>query len=257
MLNLCKTPKVDRKLDIHLEILTGKINWLMDQLEADEFTIGIPLEVWIKRLHKGCEQYSKRSSGWRWRRQCSYFFLFIRINGLLTEYPTQQSFFISWCNVTPSLCVEVYTVISHASYAHLRFGIIRHFFVEVNDPRTHNTCRVFFVHLVGFSFGPISVDSCKRLRTTPGAISYDTASHPMWVNSSRLGQYGRHFADAIFLNASLIEQACIAIQISRKFVLKGPINNIPALVQIMAWRPGDKPLSEPMLTRFTNAYIRQ
>ena len=26
---------------------------------------------------------------------------------------------------------------------------------------------------------------------------------------------------------------------------KGPINNIPALVQIMAWpRPGDKPLSE-------------
>ena len=26
-----------------------------------------------------------------------------------------------------------------------------------------------------------------------------------------------------------------------------PINNIPALVQIMAWRrPGDKPLSEPM-----------
>ena len=29
----------------------------------------------------------------------------------------------------------------------------------------------------------------------------------------------------------------------------GPINNIPALVQIMAWRrPGDKPLSEPMIT---------
>ena len=32
------------------------------------------------------------------------------------------------------------------------------------------------------------------------------------------------------------------------FVPKGPINNIPALVQIMAWRrPGDKPLSEPMM----------
>ena len=29
---------------------------------------------------------------------------------------------------------------------------------------------------------------------------------------------------------------------------KGPINNIPALVQIMAWRrPGDKPLSDPMM----------
>ena len=32
------------------------------------------------------------------------------------------------------------------------------------------------------------------------------------------------------------------------FVPKGPINNIPALVQIMAWpRSGYKPLSEPML----------
>ena len=33
-----------------------------------------------------------------------------------------------------------------------------------------------------------------------------------------------------------------------KFVPKGPINNIPALVQIMVWRrPGDKPLFEPMM----------
>ena len=34
------------------------------------------------------------------------------------------------------------------------------------------------------------------------------------------------------------------------FVPKGPINNIPALVQIMAWHwPGDKPFSEPMMVR--------
>ena len=33
-----------------------------------------------------------------------------------------------------------------------------------------------------------------------------------------------------------------------KFVPKGPINNIPALVQIMTWRrSGGKPVSEPML----------
>ena len=39
-----------------------------------------------------------------------------------------------------------------------------------------------------------------------------------------------------------------SIKISLKFVLKGPINNIPALVQIMAWRrPGYKRLSELML----------
>ena len=35
-----------------------------------------------------------------------------------------------------------------------------------------------------------------------------------------------------------------------KFVSKGRINNIPSLVQIMAWRrPGDKPLSEHMMVR--------
>ena len=49
---------------------------------------------------------------------------------------------------------------------------------------------------------------------------------------------------------------CIMNKISLKFV-KGPINNNPALVSIMAWRPiGDKPLSEPMLTWFTDAFMR-
>ena len=37
-------------------------------------------------------------------------------------------------------------------------------------------------------------------------------------------------------------------EISLKFVPKDPMNNIPSLVQIMAWRrPGDKPSSEPMM----------
>ena len=49
----------------------------------------------------------------------------------------------------------------------------------------------------------------------------------------------------------------IPIEISLKFIPKGPINNIPALVQIMAWRrTGDKPLSEPMMTQFDDAYMR-
>ena len=38
---------------------------------------------------------------------------------------------------------------------------------------------------------------------------------------------------------------------------QGQIVNIPALVQIIAWRrPDDKSLSEPMLTQFTDTYIR-
>ena len=68
------------------------------------------------------------------------------------------------------------------------------------------------------------------------------------VNSLRPKQNGRHFADDIFKSIFLNENVWISIKISLKFVLKGPINDIPALVQIMAWRrPGDKPLSEPML----------
>ena len=48
----------------------------------------------------------------------------------------------------------------------------------------------------------------------------------------------------IFLN----ENVLILIETSLKFVPKGSISNIPALVQIVAWcRPGDKPLSEPKL----------
>ena len=49
----------------------------------------------------------------------------------------------------------------------------------------------------------------------------------------------------------------IPIQISLKLVPKSPIDNKPALVQVMAWRrAGDKPLPEPMMTQLTDAYMR-
>ena len=54
-----------------------------------------------------------------------------------------------------------------------------------------------------------------------------------------------HLADDIFKCIFLNENVWIPIKISLKFVPKGLINNIPALVQIMAWRrPGDKPWNE-------------
>ena len=65
---------------------------------------------------------------------------------------------------------------------------------------------------------------------------------------ARPRQNSRHFADDTFIRIFLNENVRISIKISLKFVLEGPINSIPALVQIMAWRrPGDKPLSEPMM----------
>ena len=58
------------------------------------------------------------------------------------------------------------------------------------------------------------------------------------------------FADDSFKCISLNQNVWISIKIPLKFVPKGSINNIPALVQIMAWRrPGDKPLSEAMVVR--------
>ena len=61
-----------------------------------------------------------------------------------------------------------------------------------------------------------------------------------------------------FIIFLLNEKFWILIKISLKFVPKVLIDNNPALVQIMAWRRiGDKPLSEPMLTLITDAYMRQ
>ena len=64
-------------------------------------------------------------------------------------------------------------------------------------------------------------------------------------------------ADDIFKCIFLNENDIIPIQISLKFLPRSPIDIKLALVQVMAWRRiGDKPLSEPMLTRFTDAYMR-
>ena len=68
------------------------------------------------------------------------------------------------------------------------------------------------------------------------------------INTLRMRQNGCHFADNVFKSIFLNENVWILIIIALKYVPEGPNNNIPALVQIMAWRrSGDKPLSEPMI----------
>ena len=90
-------------------------------------------------------------------------------------------------------------------------------------------------------------------RADYGSSKVETiAGHSLWslqqVNTLRPRPNGRHFIDDIFKWIFLEENVWISINISLKFVPRGPINNIPTLVQIMAWRqPGDKPLSEPMM----------
>ena len=99
--------------------------------------------------------------------------------------------------------------------------------------------------------------TCERFHIKSVHCLQVNTKRPNWwlvnigaVSSLRPTQNRRHFADdtlkCIFLN----ENVWIVLNISLEFVPKVRINNIPALVQIMAWRrPGDKPLSEPMIVR--------
>ena len=83
---------------------------------------------------------------------------------------------------------------------------------------------------------------------TMWADHYDMTIRKWALFTLRPRQNGRHLPYDIFKCIFLNENASIALKISLNFVPKVRINNIPALVQIMVWRrPGNKPLSEPMM----------
>ena len=56
------------------------------------------------------------------------------------------------------------------------------------------------------------------------------------INSSPLGQNGRHFADDIFNRILVNENIWISIQFSLNFVPNGQIDNKSTLVKVMACR---------------------
>ena len=79
---------------------------------------------------------------------------------------------------------------------------------------------------------------------------HDLVNIAKLFNSLRPRPNRRHFADDNFKRIFENENEWISPRNSLKFVPGVRINNIPALVQIMAWRrPGDKPLSETMMVR--------
>ena len=86
---------------------------------------------------------------------------------------------------------------------------------------------------------------CRIVTPYEGNSTDQSTAQYMKVLTKGPRQNGRHFADDIFKCVLLNENEWISIKISPKFVPKGPINNIPALVQMMAWRrPSDKSLSK-------------
>ena len=86
-------------------------------------------------------------------------------------------------------------------------------------------------------------------------IAYSITNHRSFFSYWDQDKMAAIFADDIVKCIFLHENYCILFQISLKFVPKASIDNIPALVQMMAWhQPGNKPLSEPMMVRLPMRY---
>ena len=106
------------------------------------------------------------------------------------------------------------------------------------------------IEILTFSFKKmrLKVSPAKR---RPFCLGLNELTHPP------PRQNGHHFAGDIFRCIFVNDKFCILIEISLKFVPYGLVDNSQALVQIMAWRRiGDKPFSEPILAKFTDAYMR-
>ena len=78
------------------------------------------------------------------------------------------------------------------------------------------------------------------------AGSYSFSSNDHIENESKWPPFPHYVFKCIFINENLWN----SIKIALKIVPRGSANNIPPLVQIMAWRrPGKRPLSEPTMVR--------
>ena len=86
-------------------------------------------------------------------------------------------------------------------------------------------------------------------------IHTSTEGIVMMLTQLRRRQHGRHFPDDVFKGIFVNENILIPTEISHKFVPNGPINNVPILVQIMAWhRPGDKPYLNQLCLDYRRIY---
>ena len=93
-------------------------------------------------------------------------------------------------------------------------------------------------------------------QTTSHNLSHMTSLGHNELTLLPLDKMASILANHIFTWIFLNENDRIPIQISQRFVPRSPLDNKLALVQVMArHRTGHKPLSEPMMTQFTDAYI--
>ena len=143
---------------------------------------------------------------------------FIKIN--MGYHVTNTHDVIEW-SVVPLKCNSLIQVLSNVMTICERFPLTQ----------KQLTCRSYYTRPLVVRKSTLSVFHHKAIWV-----------HSCFINSLRPRHDGRHFADDTFNRIFVNENVRILIKISLKFVPKVPINNIPALVQIMAWhRPGGKP----------------
>ena len=106
---------------------------------------------------------------------------------------------------------------------------------------THEVFKVWYIYGRGLSTSILQKWKQEVLYKHRESITNE-------INILRPRRNGQHFADDNFKPIFFSENVWISIKFSPKFATNGSINNIPAVVRIMAWRrPRDKPLSEPMM----------
>ena len=131
----------------------------------------------------------------------------------------------------------------------LFWSFMQHIHSIYNNPQHHKTTEKWHHDFFYFSYFPIlTVLDVEGDNMMVKYISMMALQKQLHFNTLRPEQNECHFPDEICKCIFLNENVWISMMISVKFVPKGPINNIPTLVQTMAcFRPGDKPLIEPMM----------
>ena len=142
-----------------------------------------------------------------------------------------------------------------------------HVFVEINkfgvscltaDNNLHMFCT-FCIRYPQHNFNFRDKFECRT--QTPILCFFVTADcqqlrgQHIWYLS--LDKIGAILVDDIFNCIFLDETYIILIQFSLQYVLKSPIDNKPALVQVMdRCQTGDKPLPGLLMTQFIDAYMQ-
>ena len=130
------------------------------------------------------------------------------------------------------------------------YGLLRGvslMFRKLSKPFSRNLCIAeIILHLRISSWNFVLAEIILLLRIS--SWNFVLSCMSMILLCCILTHWGQDKMAAIFQKTFSNGFSWILINISLKFVPRGPINNIPTLVQVMAWRrPGDKPLSEPMM----------